>query len=484
MNIRHLFASSLILLLSTGALIAQEQLGMRLGSYSGVHGLALNPANASTRGAGLTLHLGSGFFFAANNYFYWQNTSTPELLGVSSNNVRFISAPRWEGEAYPPNALVADYYDDGRARYGALMAGIEGPGAMLRLESGHSFGFSTRLRVAAGGRNLPTVFSYYPYTNRPLFETFPVPRFSMALVSWSEVALHYNYSYLTNTGRASVGVSLRYLVPLEGAFFENRAPMDYTKLPNDTISGRPADLGYGFTSSNLGSPYRLQGNGWGFGFDLGFHQVFEGYEGEDRWQFGMALIDLGYLNYTQNADVRRVLANSEVKLPGENYNFISSPEDFPQVVEQFNEDLIGNPDGTRKSDRMGLWLPTGISLQAAFQPAPGWFIHAVLIQDIPSSALRTPRGDLLAIVPRFEHRWLEVAMPFSLYNYSRPQLGFSARLGVLTLGSDRILSWVRRPVYSGTDFYLALRVPLAGEAFEVYAKRGGRRSGRVRCYGF
>lgn len=470
-------------LLFSSQIQGQEQLGMRLGSYSGVYGLALNPANASSNGAGLTISLGGASFFADNNYFFWQNTGMTQLLGANSE-VRFVSAPTWEEGAYPPNALVADYFDNDRARYGALMAGIEGPGALLRLESGHTFGITSRIRVAAGGKNLPTVFSYYPYTAQPLFEPLAVPKFSMALVSWAEVGLHYNYSYLTSTGRASVGVNLRYLMPFEGAYFENRAPMDYTKLPNDTIAGRPADLGYGFTASNLGRPYKLQVNGWGFGFDLGYHQVFEGYDGEDRWQFGMALIDLGYLSYQQNTDVRRVLSNTEVKLPGENYSFISSPEDFPEVVEQFNQDLIGNPDGTRKSSQMGLWLPTGITFQAAFQPLRGFMIHALWVQDIPSSALRTPRGNLLAIVPRFEHRWFEVALPLSLYNYTRPQIGVSARVGVLTVGSDRLLSWVQRPVFSGTDVYFGLQVPLAGEAIETYAKRGGRRSGRVRCYGF
>jgi hypothetical protein len=70
------------------------------------------------------------------------------------------------------------------------------------------------------------------------------------------------------------------------------------------------------------------------------------------------------------------------------------------------------------------------------------------------------RARVAAIIPRFESRELEVALPVSTYEYEKVRLGLSLRYRSLTLGSDDMLDLTLDNDLYGADIYLAFRVLL------------------------
>jgi hypothetical protein len=121
-------------------------------------------------------------------------------------------------------------------------------------------------------------------------------------------------------------------------------------------------------------------------------------------------------------------------------------------------------------------MPAAFSLQGDYAFTGNVFLNATLIQRFPGGALVPARGNLVALTPRFEHRWFSVSVPLSLYNWQDFRIGLAARLGFLVVGSDHLLSWVGQRDWYGTDAYIALKINPFSD--------GRRKKYKVRCYDF
>jgi hypothetical protein len=105
---------------------------------------------------------------------------------------------------------------------------------------------------------------------------------------------------------------------------------------------------------------------------------------------------------------------------------------FPTVLAAHeatpNEGLIRDPN------RMS--LPTSISIQYDRNILPHFFyVNATLSHGIPPTkgAFGPRRAHSLAVTPRIETKWFDAALPISLYEYQKLQLGLSLRFYTLTI---------------------------------------------------
>ncbi len=482
------FITLSLLLFFACPVFAQEQLGLRLENYAGVSSLPLNPAGNLTNPLKWDIQLvGAGLFFE-NNYTFLKNTGALDMYR-RRDNLQFINAEDIEGTV-PADAIVVDYFSDKSKRFAWSSVWLAGPSVAFRVRERHSFGVFTNLRYHFGSQNFPETFSYYKYTRRPFNDPFTVAPFSGSTMLWGELGLNYALKVPTASGSAGFGINVRFLRPYEGAFLENYGAFTYTKLAGDTVLMENPAGAYAYTGSNLHTTGRkLTNNGSGFALDLGYLHVFDEEEdGSYRLRLGASLLDLGRLKFNRNAFAHELRVNGSPDFALVDYEGFKDISELPQILKTFSAQATGDSTASFHSNEFKLALPAALSLQADYSFSPKFFANATFVHRLPTPNPAAPRGTLFALTPRFESRWLSASMPLSLYNWKNVNLGLAARLGFLVIGTDNITSILGKGKYTGTDFYIALKVnPFnLGEGFLSSGGGGGKRrygnGKKVKCY--
>ena len=108
-------------------------------------------------------------------------------------------------------------------------------------------------------------------------------------------------------------------------------------------------------------------------------------------------------------------------------------------------------------------------------------MNATLIQRLVINQPAVERGNLLAITPRYESRWISAFLPISIYNYQKVQIGAAVRLGFLTIGSDDLGGFIGKSNLNGMDFYAGLKI----NPFQLgWGNGGGGKGKAMPCYEF
>lgn len=469
-------------------LSAQEQLGLRLSNFSGINGVFLNPAANGFSRLSYDVNFVAGHAFLETNYAFLRSTSILDLYR-RGDRLSILPAPEIS-EDRPATAedVILEFSENRRDRFVATAFGVTGPSFMVNLKSGHSFGAFTRARMYGGVQNLPNILSYYTFEAFPNNTPFTIERFSGAFATWAEVGLNYAYRFQAGTGTMAIGGNLRFLQGYEAAYFHNEIDIEYTKLMDLQSSANKVQISYGFTNSQLaGADLSPTPNGTGFGMDLGMVFATDGYDHDYQFKFGASILDIGSIQFDQNTSSHRLVVNDQVLVDGEAYDFAENGDDLETITEVFSAQVLGDSTQSRQNGGFRIWLPTGIALQGDYSVTPFFFVNATLIQRLTRGGNAIQRGNLLAVTPRIETRWLEFALPVSLYNYDALQLGMAARLGFITLGTEKLGSWFWDSNLSGMDFYLAVKFPpfkFDGSGRKYGKGNRGRKGKRVQCYDF
>jgi hypothetical protein len=473
-------------------LLAQEQAGIRLSGYGGINSALLNPAATALSSWHWDVNLLEGAAHAWNNYAYMEQTSLLHLW-QQRDGLDIIAAPDLpRGELPPTSATIVDFERDDRRRAALALGSLLGPSFYFSIGEQHRLGLLTRLRFMSTARGVDTQFSYYDYFNRPFFSEFEVSPFSMAAVGWSEIGLHYAFRGETGSGQIAWGATLKALQGFEGGYWHNASAFRLQKQPNDFLSGSPIDFRYGHTNSNLdGDGFAPQRNGGGLGLDLGLSWTIDGAaDAPYHWKMGVSLIDFGRLSFNRNARNHQVRTNSQTTINTTPYRSYAALNESESYLAFFSSQALGDSAASLTGESFSLWLPAALSLQIDHALGGPLYVGAALVQGLPMNpGLR--RGSLLVLSPRLESRWLEAALPVSLYDWQSLRLGMAVRLAFLTIGTDHLGSIFRRTDFYGTDFYLALKVNPFKNAADQGWQRGSKRSrpgggnrGKVRCYQF
>ncbi len=459
---------------------AQEQLGIRTGNYGGANSLLLNPANSLTLPLAWDANLLEfGFFFATNYGFVEQF----RLLDARRrfDNVELRPLLKQDGQPASPGALVLDFYENNQKKRGVLLTQITGPALLIRLGESYAAGFFTRARTALNISNVPPSLGYYEYTNHPFEQSLLVEPFAGSILSWSEIGFNYAHFTETGYGEISFGASLKILQGYEAVYIRNNTSFNLIQLRGGILQGANVDFSYGFASTGLESnQWRLQRNGAGIGLDAGLVITTNELGGKGyRFKFGAALLDIGGIRFARAAQQHAIQTEGIRRMALNEYNFISGVGDLDSILKTFSRQLLDKPDASLQSNHFMMWLPAGLSLQADWQMRPGYFLNATWVQSLPIGNTALRRSSVLAITPRIEHRWLELALPLSLLDWRQPRAGLAARLGFFWLGTDDFRSVFQQANFDRADFYIAVKAnPFRIGASENAAAGWGGKSGK------
>jgi len=174
-----------------------------------------------------------------------------------------------------------------------------------------------------------------------------------------------------------------------------------------------------------------------------------------RFKISAAIIDLGNIRFTKDATL---MTYENGKNNWQNYSNTSAVS-VDAVTGFFNQMFTGNTVNTTTQNSFTMGLPTSITGGIDYNLTHGFYVGANTMIGLPSVFLLGPQRTFqLAFVPRFESKFFEMSLPISTINLQDLRIGVMMRMGFITIGTDRLNTFLFGDVYAA-DFFLLLKMP-------------------------
>lgn len=436
-------------------------------NYSGITGSLINPTAIlnsklylDINVIGLHLNVDNDYVFLARDEYKFS---------------RFFTA----GAKFPEHgehsrAFYDKYNTDFKNTYTQIR--VMGPSAMFA-KGDQAFGFSTGYRTLLSGQNISYEMAKFAVEGAdfsPLHRiNFINERDSrVASMAFAEIAGTYSkVLFKRNRDHWTGGITVKGLFGTGGAFgyIDN---IDYIVPNSDTliVNNVNGQLGMSLPIDYYNNDVLLPGKlfrGSGMGLDIGFtyqkkmlghtnkafsmtcEQPFEQY----RYKIGFSILDLGKIKYRSDARLIELKNDSTYWADVSNYKYSNLDNLFRTVSYEFSGDSTALITGNSFS----IWLPTALSAQLDFRINKKLYFNATIVHPLVMGKAAVVRPAQMAITPRWETTYFEIAMPFILYNYKYPRLGLSARFHKIVIGTDKLGGFFGMSDFYGLDFYVMVK---------------------------
>jgi hypothetical protein len=450
----------------------QEMLGATLGNYAGTDAVQLNPSALHNSKQYLDIRILGGDIFIQNNYLY-QDKNDYSLSNFFKPGYQFPT----HSEDYATETRIFYTYQNKRPKNAYENIRINGPAAMLIWDR-HAFEVFTCARAVTSAHNLPydlanfiyLGLNYYPQQNINYHDK---RNFSGASAEWAEIGVSYSYIiYQRNYDRIAIGTSVRRLLGYSGGYTFSKdmdylVPDDSTMIFNNVDAQMGLSLPVNYDDNSFQSG--LQFRGGGFGFDAGatYTRLTRSYtkqytrrpcepQYEDYlYRIGVALIDIGRINYKKNAQKLDIDNRPSYWTDLDNLEFGTVQNFLDTISYQF----YGNTTDAYAGDHFKVWLPSALSAQFDYHYLGPWYFNASLIYGFNLSKASLSRPSEISITPRYETQWFEANLPVSLYDWSLMRIGLSLRFYFLTIGTEKLGQFFSFNDFTGMDLYFSIKVP-------------------------
>jgi hypothetical protein len=451
----------MVIMMGKGA-AAQDMAGIVTDRYTGINRMFINPASVFDSPWCVEFSLVTANMGFNNNYGYIPRESFTfgELFRPSSG---LYTNP--EFQTYDGITLVD----------GNHYARIHGPTVRVRYNR-HSFALTYGLRTYSHADRVPAHvvnfvrkgIYYEPQLEMPFYET---DRAHIGTLSWAEAGLSYAYIISQDPShRFTAGATGRFLWGFHSGFaFADE--MSYIMYQSRVLEVQDltASLDYSLPINAETLEFdneQNRVNGHGASFDLGIWYTQARTRGVQRrqgstydnttayaWSLGFSLLDLGVINVNRNT--RRVdFNNTHIIWPTPDENGITTPDEaFTQVRDR----VVGGSYSFTTDESFTAFLPSAASLQFDYNLGNNFFAYFMWVQDLPIAVNRAERPSHVGFIPRYERQWFSLALPLTLYEYSKPRIGASVRLGMLTIGAEQPAGLIGLSDLDGFDFYFSLQ---------------------------
>lgn len=456
---------------TTMASSAQNMLGVSTSRYGGTNRIYINPALAADSPSKLYLNGFTANLHVNNNYVRYQ---APYSL------LRLLTGLVPTDYQRPDGSLdfSVDYTReklDGKPKNGTLWGEVRGPSMLIQANRRGAFAITTRLRAAAQVTGASERLLSAVRAGLGNGGLFGIPgtdnQFAAMTNTYSELGLTYAGPIWEDEGRRLLlGVTGKALLGYNAQQFINRGLSYRITTDTDDLSSAylevnqlDATLAYTtFLQNRTLTPRTLfspSAPGRGVGFDIGLTYVSQYDADSPALRVGAALTDVGGLSYRGDKYEYNNLDENPVRFVSSDFNNISGSVAIARVIQQ-RLSAGRNPD----SNRFRAGLPTALNLTFDYALPQGMAVSITYLQDARSaqaSAVHQPT--LLAVTPRYDTRWLTVAVPVAYLNRGLTA-GASVRVGPAWLGTDNLLGLLGNTTVGirprGLDIY-------AGVAFGI-----------------
>lgn len=469
------------LLLWPGLLAAQNQWGIISSNFAGIQSIWINPANIVNQPYDYDFNLISFSGGLSNNAFYYDRANLPQRALNNDLNFQIGSHDTLlttDGKKKYP--IRKDITENNYA-FGEL--NIMGPALLVNKRD-------RAWAVSLSQRNFMSVVNAGRLAAHTFYDGLGVTRFwnekviledlNIAFLSWYEGS--YTQARVLRENRHymfKAGASGKLLLGIGAGFFADHGTDAYYR-PDSTFQITRSNftlvraIGDGKSispMSDLGSP-----KGFGLGFDVGvvflrkdktvrkrgicpnLYGEYEFYT-KNKWRFGASLLDWGIIYFGSNAK-RTDFVNDSITWRRMDTiftpNLLRVERAFLTVFENQPQAMVSS------SDYFFAILPSCISFQFDAKVYSNIYVNASWIQRVSVGAVtHVRRMNTIALTPRIESDWFELAFPMRLIEYRSFVSGAAIKFHFLYFGSDRILEilgYTERIL--GGDFYAGIKLPL------------------------
>ncbi len=470
---KYVISIAVFLLCFSAATQGQEFFGLSTSNYSGINSLMLNPASIANARQYLDINLVTTGFALNNNYLYLKKSeyTFKDLFKKDYQSVDY--------DMSPDKLTIYDYYTH-EIKQLHVNTRLTGPSFLLSYQR-HSIAVTTAVRMVLSAHNFPYHIAKFCYEGvdwRPQQNiNYHAEDFQLTHVSWAETALSYTYRlYYKDRHYLAAGISVKRLMGITGVYLDGRT-VDYM-VPDDTtliVRNINADIGISVpidrdTNQLSLANHFFRGRGWGFDAGIVYQknkkykfvrkselksslcgQAFAGYD----YKIGLSLLDFGSIDFTEQTDMWSFDDVGTV-WPGidkTNYPTIAA------AAGDLGYRFYGDSSAALKNDHFRIFLPTAVSAQFDYHLYSGLYINTIVMHSLRWKMPWAYRPSQLAVIPRFESRFFEVLAPLSLYDFKYPRIGIALRLLFLTIGTDRLASYMGWEDFTGMDAYFSIKIP-------------------------
>ena len=355
---------------------------------------------------------------------------------------------------------------------GVAQARVSGPGFAMRIGQSHIIGFSTTFRAASSSYQVPESLSADRLEARKRFDPLVISPLNAGVLSWSEIGLHYSYRFCGDALTFAFGATPKLLMGYEAAFARSSDNLEFTWTQLDSMTFSSGHWDIAMTTGNMDVAGQMsangtlepgkvtpQLNGHGAGMDLGIVIAMPGYDGESeedyRWRLGISLVDFGMIRFNRHAEHHQFVFDSMMTVSGLEF---SNERDPHAIIDMANQYLLGRYGQSLAAEKFTASLPAALVLQFDYRVTPEIYVGSVWVQRTPLTKFSVKRVNTVSIMPRYEKQWVSVSVPVTLSDWQSLRIGLAARLGWLTIGTDNLNSFFRQQQFTGSDFYVGIKI--------------------------
>ncbi len=459
MRTLFLWIGAIISLLIPQDAFAQFMTGYRPDRFSGVQTTFIQPAALAGNALRVDLQLGGVDALLWNSY-----------LGLRRSTVRDGSL--FELEEANPEVLPEIL--NGRAKQVYLGLDAHLPGISFRVNEKLGFGLYGRWRTLASLDNLGEPGARFSYYDREIPEQWGIAynndRLRFAFANFLEFGVGTGVQvWQTENHTLKAGANLKLNGGVFGTYFyaerltyrfDNSDTLDLIDTKIETarsrLGGQP--IPYNLPDLNsIGLP-TPQFSSPGFGLDLGLlyeyrDSLSKARELPYKWRAGLAFTDIGFLRFERDDDLAQFEGQA-----------LDLPIGFwdPDGVQFFDSTLSNELGLTRDASDFRLALPFSVGFHGDYRFTKHWALQwdmrTGLYSANKANAFVPPF--MATVVPRFEHKWFSVGVPFTVDGQNQFALGSVLRLGPLTVGSGNVLGYFVADNIRSVDVFAVLHVPI------------------------
>ncbi|MBK9177568.1 MAG: hypothetical protein IPM46_14795 [Flavobacteriales bacterium] len=426
----------------------QERFGITHSNFGGADATYLNPARGAGQWPFADVRLLGADLFAWNSLVAWGNRDQ-RLVGELRSGIAGTTG----GEL-----VLRDASGNNRA---FIQANVLGPGFSIALGRGTiGAGIRARTAISVTGVSSPLgnfIFHGFGYAPQHGIR-YQDDRLRAVGAAWTEFGI--NYAHILKAegfSMLSAGIGLKYNLGHAAGALQIDA-IDYTVLDTSRLVVHEASARYGFAMPAIQA-------GGGLGADIGivYERTLEEADGymphrssggcdplRYRYRIGASLIDLGGIRFRNG--VAGTISTGSLHIADYNRVPVNDVDDL--------DSLFATSTNWSREQGLSVGLPTAASLQVDYRIAGNACLALAAVQQVSGrGGLRIRRANALALTPRFETRYFEVAAPIVLHEYTltHPSIGFMIRLDGVVIGSDHILPFLNRRDVHAADIYFRIR---------------------------
>jgi hypothetical protein len=487
---------------------AQNFSGISSSNYGGIHSVDLNPANAVDSRYSVYVNFGSAGLELQNNYARWDAPYSLLSLSTKSVGTQYLSPtsglPIWNSDYYK----LKDNLNKVKAYVNAEVRGPAVQFSFPKSGIGVAAGINYRVLNSFGNTSPTITTAILTGTKNPAIQNIPYndQTFLLNIGGYNEFYFTLGKVLAEDGPRfIKVGGSLKRLTSNLHLSLQGDA-VDYEINPTSSLNESQNIIlnktdGVFFHASSAG----ISGFGWlidqmkdpkgiGNGFSVDFGVVYEfrpdfsrqryKYKGnyipdplKNKYLFklGASLRDIGFLRFASSTDVKVGMVNStnDFIAPSTFYHLNSTSELVDDIEQVFNIDR------SKYLRSFNVLMPANLVLHGDYRVKEGFYLSAVLHQYLLSKKRLGPIGySGIAIIPRFEKRFIEFAFPIAIENdYANLNIGATMRAGPLFIGLDNVTGLINLgnprglAVHAGLSFGFNHKRP-KNESMECYEVDG------------